>query len=309
MNHSYQWIGREDGDGEEHFRFFNLVNQHEFAEYAIIGFSSDEGVKRNKGRIGASLAPDLIRKQLANLPVHQIKNIKDVGNVVCQNEDLEHAQSELATQVDLTLQAGLKPIVLGGGHEVAYGSFSGLFSYLKKSNNFPKVGIINFDAHFDLREDIQATSGTPFLQAANLMQSCGQAFRYLCIGVAKHANTKKLFDTAHDLGCEYIFDKDVIFENINKLTETLDAFIASIDVLYLTIDLDVFTASIAPGVSAPAVKGIDLKVFDVMFEHVVKTGKVKLIDVAECNPNYDQDHLTSKLAAYIIYRYIFEGLV
>ena len=305
MNQVFQWIGRDDGQGDEHLRFYHLVNKNENSEYAIIGFCSDEGVKRNKGRVGAALAPDFIRKQLANLPVHQAKNIKDIGNVICLNDDLDQAHIELAKQVSLALKNDIKPIVLGGGHEVAYGSFSGLFNYVQQMSSMPKIGIINFDAHFDLREDCEATSGTPFLQAAKLMQSVNQEFKYMCVGVARHANTKKLFDTANELGCEYIFDKDFVYENISQILSKIDQFTNAVDMLYVTVDLDVFAAPLAPGVSAPAVKGIDLKTFEMVFEHIIQTEKVKLMDVAECNPNYDQDNLTAKLAAYIIYRYIY----
>jgi len=56
----------------------------------------------------------------------------------------------------------LFPIVLGGSHELAYGHFNGIVNHLKKqTKNSSKVGIINFDAHFDLRPyDNQGSSGT-----------------------------------------------------------------------------------------------------------------------------------------------------
>ena len=83
-------------------------------------------------------------------------------------------------------------------------------------------------------------------------------------------------------------------------------FIKKVDYLYITVDLDVFNASIAPGVSAPAVKGIDLSIFDPLLEAIKKTGKIKVFDVAECNPRFDLDNRTAKLAAYIIFNYIFD---
>ncbi|WP_336152319.1 arginase family protein, partial [Acinetobacter sp. 99] len=122
MNHSFTWQGRKDGEGAEHLRIHQVVNTTPRADYALIGFSSDEGVKRNKGRLGAADAPDSIRAQLANLPVHQPVTITDIGTVVCDGSKLEQAQAELAEQVERSLKQGMKPIVLGGGHEVAFGS-------------------------------------------------------------------------------------------------------------------------------------------------------------------------------------------
>ncbi|WP_151708162.1 formimidoylglutamase [Acinetobacter junii] len=306
MNHSFTWQGRHDGDGEEHRRIHHVVNTTQHASFALIGFGSDEGVKRNKGRLGAADAPDMIRAQLANLPVHQSVSIVDIGTVVCEQGQLEKAQAELADQVERSLQQGMKPIVLGGGHEVAFGSFSGLFQYIQHHEPQQKIGIINFDAHFDLREAEQMTSGTPFLNAAKLSEQNQKEFHYLCIGVAKHSNTKALFDTADRLNCQYIYDQQLQLSEIDHLISKINGFIEKIDALYITVDLDVFNASIAPGVSAPAVKGIDLSVFDPLFQAIKKSGKIRVFDVAECNPRFDLDNRTAKLAAYIIFNYIFD---
>ena len=304
MQQSFQWQGRHDGDGIAHQRIFHTVNQVEQAEFALLGFSSDEGVRRNHGRIGAASAPDFIRKQLANLPVHQPISIQDLGTVVCVDGQLEQAQAELANHVENALRQGMRPIVFGGGHEIAFGSFSGIFQYIQKTQPELNIGIINFDAHFDLREEPHATSGTPFLQAAQLSAQHAKAFHYLCIGVAQHSNTQKLFQTADRLGCHYIFDDEVEMNALAALKEKIDLFIHAVDVLYVTVDLDVFAASIAPGVSAPAVKGIDLRIFERLMAHIQQSGKVKLLDIAECNPNFDQDNITARLAAYIAYIYM-----
>ena len=306
MNQNFTWQGRNDGEAEEHRRIHQVINRAKTAEYALIGFSSDEGVKRNKGRIGAAEAPNAIRSQLANLPVHQSITLHDLGNVICEQGQLEQAQAELANRVQHSFEKGSKPIVLGGGHEVAFGSFSGLFQYVQQHQFQQKIGIINFDAHFDLREAEQVTSGTPFLNAAQLSAQHQQDFHYLCIGVAKHANTKVLFETADRLQCDYIYDHELQVAQLPVLIKKVQDFMAKVDVLYVTIDLDVFHASIAPGVSAPAVKGIDLQVFEPLFQAIKQTGKIRVFDVAECNPHFDLDNRTAKLAAYLIFNYLFD---
>lgn len=306
MKHSFIWQGRNDGEGEAHLRIHQVINTQAHASYALIGFSSDEGVKRNKGRLGAADAPDAIRAQLANLPVHQALSIADLGTLMCVDGDLEKAQAELADQVEVCLSSGSQPIVLGGGHEVAFGSFSGLFQYVQKHQPNQTIGIINFDAHFDLREAEHVSSGTPFLNAAHLLAQYQQEFHYLCIGVAKHANTQVLFETADRLNCRYIYDQALRESNLDAITLKINQFIEKVDVLYVTVDLDVFSASIAPGVSAPAVKGIDLSVFDPLFQAIKNSGKIKVFDVAECNPKFDLDNRTAKLAAYIIFNYLFD---
>ncbi len=93
----------------------------------IVGFGSDEGVRRNQGRTGAAHAPKELRRVLAGLPAKtSMTALADAGDVVCDDGDLEGAQAELANVVSEVLASGGRPLVFGGGHEVAWGTYSGL---------------------------------------------------------------------------------------------------------------------------------------------------------------------------------------
>lgn len=299
------WQGRTDGDTEEHLRIHQVMNKNTPAQFALIGFASDEGVRRNKGRLGAKAGPDAIRQQLAGLPIHHPLSIRDAGTVRCDDGDLEAAQRRLSDELVDILSSNQTPIVLGGGHEVAFASFQGLFDFIAQTQPTKTIGIINFDAHFDLRTAPEATSGTPFLQSAHLCQQHHRPFNYLCLGIADHGNTKVLFDTADKLGCQYIRDKELNHSQLPKAIERLQQFINNVDYLYITVDLDVFSAAIAPGVSAPAAKGITTEIFDELFSVIKASNKIALFDIAECNPEFDIDNHTSKLAAYLIYQFLF----
>jgi formiminoglutamase len=78
------------------------------------------------------------------------------------------------------------------------------------------------------------------------------------------------------------------------------AFLAQVDALYLTIDLDVLPASVAPGVSAPAAYGVPLPVISAVCRQVAASGKLLHLDVAELNPEFDVDARTAKVAARLI---------
>ncbi|MDD9338569.1 MAG: formimidoylglutamase [Providencia heimbachae] len=305
MTQPFQWQGRTDGETQEHLRIHQVINKTSPAQFALIGFTSDEGVRRNKGRLGAKAGPNEIRRQLAGLPLHQPLAIRDAGNIGCDDGNLEAAQRRLSDEIVTILEANQKPIVLGGGHEVAFASFQGLFDFVEKQNTNKTIGIINFDAHFDLREASEATSGTPFLQSAKLCKQHQRPFNYLCLGIAEHGNTKVLFDTADKLGCQYIRDKALTSSQLAQARVQIQQFIDQVDHLYVTIDLDVFSAAIAPGVSAPAPRGISTETFDELFGVIKSSGKITVFDIAECNPEFDIDNHTSKLAAYLIYQYLF----
>ena len=90
------WQGRNDGDSPLHHRIFQRVEIAENYEnissnnFVLHGFAVDEGVRRNKGRIGAAKAPNIIRKNMNNFPVVSPDfQLLDFGNITCEDQNLE----------------------------------------------------------------------------------------------------------------------------------------------------------------------------------------------------------------------------
>ncbi|WP_349920689.1 formimidoylglutamase [Aeromonas veronii] len=298
------WQGRQDPeDGELARRWHdNVLPWQEDAApgVALVGFACDEGVRRNKGRVGAAAAPQAIRKLLANSAWHLNQPVYDSGDLACEDGDLDVAHDRLAERVARLLGEGHFPLVLGGGHEVAFGSWSGLNRHLAQQG---RVGIINLDAHFDLRmKGEQASSGTPFFQIAEQCAAQGSAFHYACLGVAETANTAALFARAQTLGVWHVLDEAMTQSDLPTLLNGLDAFIARCDHLYLTIDLDVLPGAVMPGVSAPAARGVELAVIEPLIAHIRASGKLRLADLAEYNPSLDQDNRSARVAARLIHQ-------
>lgn len=298
------WQGRRDPeDGELALRWHDRVQPWQtdaVPGVTLMGFACDEGVRRNKGRVGAASAPHAIRKLLANMAWHLGRPVYDGGDVSCDDGDLDAAHSRLAERVASLLAEGHFPLVLGGGHEVAFGSWSGLNRHLAGKG---RVGIINLDAHFDLRmKQEQASSGTPFFQIAEQCAAQGSPFHYACLGVAETANTQALFARADGLGVWYELDEAMTQRELPELLNGLDAFIARCDHLYLTIDLDVLPAAVMPGVSAPAAHGVELAVIEPLIAHIRASGKLRLADLAEYNPSLDQDQRSARVAARLIHQ-------
>ncbi|MBP3839962.1 MAG: formimidoylglutamase, partial [Chryseobacterium sp.] len=219
----------------------------------------------------------------------------DFGNITCGNGNLEHSQQQLAEKAAEVLKRDAKSVVLGGGHEVTFAHYSGI----RKAFPGKKIGIINIDAHFDNREpkeSVGPSSGTGFWQIAQEGE-----INSLHIGIQKNSNTLKLFDTAHQYGMKYLLADELFFENLPSIYATIDETIRQCDILYLTICMDVFNASIAPGVSAAAYNGIfSDAAFMHYFRHILKSEKLRALDIAEVNPGLDLENRTAKLAASLI---------
>ncbi|UOE84264.1 formimidoylglutamase [Vibrio splendidus] len=319
--HNFVWTGRNDlEDGALGTRVHHITKQVQSSELsneltdgaiALVGFASDAGVARNKGRIGAKQAPNLIRQALANMAWHSDSHIADLGDIECNDGQLEVSQKQCASVIANALSKN-KVITLGGGHEVAWASFQGLADHLHKAERLqkdqpeqkPKIGIVNFDAHFDLREfesdiaDVKPSSGTPFNQISDYCHTHQWPFHYACLGVSAASNTKALFNKADQLGVWYEHDRNMTQVNQVAQLVKLQKFIAECDYLYLTIDLDVFPAATAPGVSAPAARGVSYEALAPFLEQIFRhSEKLIIADIAEYNPDYDVDSQTARLAA------------
>ena len=319
-----QWTGRAEPFETARARYwYQLAQPYEDQNIGLIGFACDQGVRRNQGRVGARAAPPLIRRAFATLPViaelqqrfdGQLSTLLgDAGDIHCDDNDgfaestLEQAQLKYADAVSTIVKQGSLPIGLGGGHAIAYGSFLGLWQALENTsettistNTAPTIGIINFDAHLDIRQSDVATSGTPFRQVSEHLDAQGQPFHYCCIGVSRFSNTAALFDRAKQLGVQVISDEDCHYQPWDTLAEQVESFVSQVDIVYLTIDMDCLPSSVVPGVSAPAAFGIELGFVERMVKTIMESGKVRMADIAEINPTFDIDSRSCKVAARLL---------
>jgi len=274
--------------------------------FALLGYACDEGVRRNFGRPGAAKGPNAIRTQLGKLANHLSDKvlILDLGNFNCLNKNMEATQLSVQKQVQTILKSNAFPLILGGGHDMSYGHYGGIRDYLSKKQT---LGIINFDAHFDLRKNETGNhSGTPFYQIAQDCTQRGIPFQYLCLGIRKEANSGELYKTADKLGVSYVSGAEFSMTHIVHVEQTIKTFLSKVDTVYVTIDMDGFSSAYAPGVSAASPLGFSPEIVLASLGFIVRSGKLISLDVAEMNPDYDRDGQTAKLAASLLHYIIHE---
>lgn len=270
---------------------------------AIIGYACDEGVRRNQGRVGATDGPDCIRKTMASMAYHLDDRVTiiDVGNIACYDGDMETSQKSVSALVSDLLKESYFPILFGGGHDIAYAHYSGIRHHLNELKVSSNIGIINLDAHFDLRNIMdRGNSGTPFSQIAADCHQFGHTFHYLCLGIQQAANHRMLFEKAGELGVQYLLNDEFTVDNWTRIEAKLETYLDHVDHIYLTVDLDGFSSAYAPGVSAPSPFGFDPEIARKTLKLIGASGKVISMDVAELNPVYDVDNATARLAARLI---------
>lgn len=276
----------------------------------LLGYACEAGVIRNKGRPGAKAGPVTARKSLANLPALDEVTLFDAGDIECCDSDLETTQQNYANAVAAIIQDGNLPLGIGGDHSITYAAFQGLLQSDCASDE-ARYGIINFDAHLDNRCSRPRNSGTSFHDLMDACQQSGLNLSYACIGLSAYANTQSLIKRAEHDGALLIYDTACNASRLEELTYQLEGFIASRDVIYLTIDLDCLPAATMPAVSAPAAMGIDYWLLEKLTNAIVSNPKIKVIDIAEFSPAFDLDGRSAKVAgrllASLIYARVNQG--
>ncbi|WP_039058841.1 formimidoylglutamase [Enterobacter sp. Bisph1] len=301
------WQGRDDSaEAANALRLFQTISQpgeisvqSQRGKIALLGFECDEGVKRNQGRPGAAQGPDMLRKALAGMASHKGHDqLVDLGNIRAEPDRLEEAQQALHDTVLACQQARMRTLVFGGGHETAFAHGSAIL------DAFPgeQIGIINLDAHLDLRHASRASSGTPFRQLALHCEAQQREFHYTCIGASPAANTQALWDEAARRNVTVIEDLAVLNAYEEQVMPEIARHIARFDRLYLTIDLDVMPSWEMPAVSAPAALGVPLAVILRIVQPLCRSGKLQAVDLVEFNPLFDPQGAGAKVAARLAWQ-------
>ncbi|HUG44306.1 MAG TPA: formimidoylglutamase [Acidobacteriota bacterium] len=268
-------------------------------DLAVIGFPCDLGVRRNSGRAGAAEGPDEIRRAFYRMtpPARRAAEFRrllnrslDFGNLR-GDAGLKELQEALGAWVGRFLKAGATVVVLGGGHETAYGHFLG---YVDAET---PVTILNFDAHPDVRPLLKGKghSGSPFRQA--LKHPAQLCTHYRVAGLQPHSTSEAHLDYIRQKGGDYYFREQVTPSSVSELFEMDGSAMAS-------FDLDGLDQSWAPGVSAPSVGGLDQEVWlELAFQAGLRKA-VRSIDIVELNPRVDPDCRTARVAALTLYRFL-----
>ena len=307
LKHDFVWSGREDTEEigfcqRWHQKIARIATPEEASPggVTLVGFPVDEGVRRNKGRPGAAAGPGALRAALASLPVLEEPPLFDAGDVACEGEGLEEAQERLAGAVAGIVRNRNRALVLGGGHEVAWGTFQGI---VRAGIDPCRLLVVNFDAHFDLRVSAAANSGTPFRQMQELCAADGAPFNYRIFGISRFANTRALFERADRIGARYWLDEDLQSPSgLEAAQQALADDLAKCAAVYVTVCLDVLPGACAPGVSVPAALGVPLAHVEALIGRILASGRLVAADVAELNPELDRDGLTAKVAARLMAR-------
>lgn len=249
-------------------------------EIGIIGIPLDENSSFMRGPAKApQLIIDAIQSDSANYFTENLTDLKEHPRVFwCGNVPFE-GYLDISTPVGEILAAGAIPFTLGGDHSIAYPIIRAM------SRKYPKLNIIQFDAHGDLYDELDGNRHSHASPFARIMEN-GLAGSLTQVGIRTMTQHQK--EQGERFGVKVIQMKDW----------TADLEFNLEGPTYLSFDMDALDPAFAPGVSHHEPGGFSTR------EVLTMIQKLNLdivgCDVVEYNPDRDINGVTAMVAAKIV---------
>lgn len=272
----------------------------------IAGYPDDEGIKINGGRLGAVQGPTEVRRFLYRMTpsLHGDANtmLFDIGDLHVEGVPLPDRHEAAAYAALTALNEGAMWIGIGGGHDYGYPDAAAFCEWCKANNQRPLV--INFDAHLDVRPTTKGlSSGTPFFRMLEEFPETD----FVEIGIQAHCNSRTHLEWVKSKGARVLTQEEIEASGepmVTALIRLLDDWILRRRPVFISIDIDGFSSSVAPGCSQSWATGFMPREFFPCLEVLKRRLDVKVLGIYEVSPPLDHDMRTAKLAAQIIHRVI-----
>jgi agmatinase len=217
----------------------------------------------------------------------------DIGDADIVHTDTVKSHANIEFGVRKILRAGALPVVLGGDHSINIPCINAF------SDEQP-IHIVQFDAHLDFVEErhgVRNGHGNPMRRAAEKDYVTGLSQ----LGIRNVSSTaKEGYDDARKMGSDILSVRQIRKLGVNAVLERIPKAAR----YYVTIDIDGFDPSIAPGTGTPSHGGFLYYEVLELLQGLTKRGDVVGIDLVEVAPDYDHSGSTSFLAAQILLNFI-----
>lgn len=292
------------------------------SKYVVLGIPEDIGVRANFGRTGTATAWENFLSSFLNIQHNRFckgNQITILGNLdfteameaaslldVNQKEDrkqlfklVESIDKEVSHIVTQIVKADKIPIIIGGGHNNAYGNIKGLALGKAKS-----VNVINFDAHTDFRPLEGRHSGNGFSYAFEE----GFLKNYFIFGLHENYTPKSVFDSIKAVAdkVKYNTYEQIRIRKEKSFDTELLAAQKHIDNSFYGIEIDLDSI---PQVASSAITptGFSAERLRQFIHFFGKSKNAGYLHICEGAPNLDSEknsHLVGKLIAYLVTDFI-----
>ncbi len=215
--------------------------------------------------------------------------IVDMGDADIVHTDTLRSHANIRAGVEAALRAGALPVVIGGDHSVN-------IPCIEAYEGRTPFHILQIDAHLDFvdeRHGVTRGHGNPMRRAAEKPWVSGLTQ----VGIRNVSSTaKEGYEAARGMGSDILSVRQVRRLGIPETAARIPQGVP----LYITIDIDAFCPSIAPGTGTPSHGGFLYYEVLELLQQAVQGREIVGIDLVEVAPDYDPTGSTSILAAQLL---------
>jgi arginase len=243
----------------------------------------------------------LERPQVHPEEAEKLKYVREISN----------ACEQLAGEVEAILEADEFPIVLGGDHSIAMGSFSGVANYYRKREQ--TLGLIWFDAHADMNTPETTPSGNlhgmPLAAllgfgAPELTGIAGFSPKIdpaLCAHVGARDIDPGERELIKKLGMRFFTMREIDERGLPACMDDALAIASKGTAGYsVTFDVDALDPGDAPGSGTLVRGGLTYREAHLGMELIAEHGGMRLLEIVEINTALDINNKTAELGVELI---------
>ena len=250
-------------------------------------------------------------QDLGDLRLERPRMFPEVDDKLKYVREISHACEQLAKEVEAILEANELPLILGGDHSIAIGSFSGVVSHYKKQDH--KVGLIWFDAHADINTPGTTPSGNihgmPLAVllgygAPELTNVGGFAPKLdprLCAHVGARDIDPGEKEMIRKLGIRFFTMREIDERGMSACMDEAIAIASRGSAGYaVTFDIDVLDPGDAPGSGTLVRGGLTYREAHHAMEKIAEAGGMRSLEIVEINTALDVNNKTAELGVELI---------
>jgi arginase len=250
-------------------------------------------------------------RDLGDMRLERPQSFPDEGEKLKYVREISNACEQLAAEVEAILTAGHLPLVLGGDHSIAIGSFAGVASYYKKQKE--TVGLIWFDAHADMNTPESTPSGnihgmplasllgygTPEL--VNVAGFAPKLDPRLCAHVGARDIDPGERELIAKLGMRFFTMREIDERGMSACMDDAIEIASGGSAGYaVTFDVDALDPGDAPGSGTLVRGGMTYREAHLAMEKIAEAGGMRSLEIVEINTALDVNNKTAELGVELI---------
>jgi agmatinase len=219
--------------------------------------------------------------------------IVDIGDADIVHTDTVKSHANIRKGVEAILAAKALPVVIGGDHSVN-------IPCIEAFEGQGDIHIFQIDAHLDFvdeRHGVRHGHGSPMRRAAERPYVKGLTQ----VGIRNVSSTARDgYEAAREMGADILSVRQARALGPQGVVDRIPKGAR----VYVTLDIDGFCPSIAPGTGTPSHGGFLYYEVLEMLQAIARNHEVVGMDLVEVAPDYDHSGSTTTLAAQVLLNFL-----